>query len=170
MSQGWKGANEAMKFVVHEHHSTRLHYDFRLEIATVLKSWAIPKGPSMNPSEKRLAVRVEDHPLEYGDFEGIIPQGHYGAGPVLIWDSGKFQPEGDPETALQKGRLRFSLDGEKLKGSFSLILMKGRGSGKDWLLIKGQDAFAKQDWKVKEELTPAKKKKLIEKIPPCETS
>jgi bifunctional non-homologous end joining protein LigD len=164
------GGNENMKFVVHEHHATRLHYDFRLEIAGVLKSWAIPKGPSMNPAEKRLAVMVEDHPLEYGDFEGIIPQGHYGAGAVLIWDSGEFQPEGDLETALKKGKLIFSLDGKKLKGGFSLILMKGRGSGKDWLLIKGKDSFAKEDWKIKEELTPTKKKKLLEKIPPCETS
>jgi bifunctional non-homologous end joining protein LigD len=160
----------AMKFVVHEHHATRLHYDFRLEIGGVLKSWAIPKGPSMNPTEKRLAVMVEDHPLEYGEFEGIIPQGHYGAGTVLIWDSGEFQPEGDPESSLKKGRLHFTLNGKKLKGSFSLVLMKGRGSGKDWLLIKGKDSFAKADWEVKEELTPDKKKKLIEKIPPCETS
>jgi bifunctional non-homologous end joining protein LigD len=159
-----------MRFVVHEHHATRLHYDFRLEIAGALKSWAIPKGPSMNPMEKRLAVMVEDHPLEYGDFEGIIPQGQYGAGAVLIWDSGGFQPEGDPEIALKKGRLSFFLDGEKLKGSFSLVLMKGRGSGKDWLLIKGKDSFAKEDWKIKEDLTPAKLKKLEEKIPPCETS
>jgi bifunctional non-homologous end joining protein LigD len=159
-----------MRFVVHEHHAKSLHYDFRLEIAGVLKSWAIPKGPSMNPSDKRLAVMVEDHPLEYGEFEGIIPPGHYGAGPVLIWDSGEFKPEGDPESDLEKGRLRFTLGGKKLKGGFSLILMKGKGSGKDWLLIKGQDAFAKREWEVKEELTPAKKKKLIEKIPPCETS
>ena len=159
-----------MRFVVHEHHSTRLHYDFRLEIAGVLKSWAIPKGPSMNPAEKRLAVMVEDHPLEYGEFEGIIPQGHYGAGAVLIWDSGEFQPEGDLETALKKGRLIFSLGGKKLKGGFSLILMKGRGSGKDWLLIKGKDSFAKEDWKIIEDLTPTRKKKLVEKIPPCETS
>ena len=159
-----------MRFVIHEHHSTRLHYDFRLEIAGVLKSWAIPKGPSMNPSEKRLAVMVEDHPLEYGDFEGIIPQENYGAGAVLIWDSGEFNPEGDPETALSKGRLSFSLGGKKLKGGFSLILMKGRGSGKDWLLIKGKDSFAKEDCKIKEELTPTKKKKLLEKTPPCKTS
>ena len=159
-----------MRFVVHEHHATRLHYDFRLEIARVLKSWAVPKGPSMNPADKRLAVMVDDHPLEYGEFEGIIPRGHYGAGLVLIWDSGEFQSEEDPESALKKGRLTFALKGKKLKGGFSLILMKGRGSGKDWLLIKGQDSFAKKDWEVKEELTPAKKKKLSEKIPPCETS
>lgn len=124
----------------------------------------------MNPADKRLAVMVDDHPLEYGEFEGIIPQGHYGAGPVLIWDTGEFQSEEDPESALKKGRLTFTLKGKKLKGSFSLILMKGRGSGKDWLLIKGQDSFAKKDWEVKEGLTPTKKKKLIEKIPPCQTS
>jgi bifunctional non-homologous end joining protein LigD len=159
-----------MKFVVHEHHATRLHYDFRLQIEGVLKSWAIPKGPSMDPADKRLAVMVEDHPLEYGSFEGIIPKGHYGAGAVLIWDSGEFQLEEDPETALKKGRLSFSLEGKRLKGSFSLILMKGKGTGKDWLLIKGQDSFAKKDWMIKEDLTAARKKKLVEKIPPCETS
>jgi bifunctional non-homologous end joining protein LigD len=159
-----------MRFVVHEHHATRLHFDFRLEIGEALKSWAIPKGPSLNPSDKRLAVMVEDHPLEYGDFEGIIPQGQYGAGPVLIWDSGKFQPEEDAEDGLKKGKLVFSLEGEKLRGSFSLVLMKGRGTGKDWLLIKGKDIFAKEDWVIKEELTPAKKKELTEKAPPCETS
>ncbi len=159
-----------MRFVVHEHHATRLHFDFRLEIGGVLKSWAIPKGPSLNPSDKRLAVMVEDHPLEYGDFEGVIPQGHYGAGPVLIWDSGEFQPEGDPEEDLKKGKLTFSLKGNQLKGGFSLVLMRGRGSGKDWLLIKGKDSFAKEDWGIKEELTPAKQKKLTEKMPPCETS
>jgi len=159
-----------MKFVVHEHHATRLHYDFRLEIGGVLKSGAIPRGPSMNPADKRLAVMVEDHPLDYGSFEGIIPKGHYGAGAVLIWDSGEFQLEEDPETALKKGRLSFSLDGKKLKGSFSLMLMKGRGTGKEWLLIKKRDSFARNEWEVKEDLTPAKKKKLIEKISPCETS
>ena len=150
-----------MKFVVHEHHATRLHYDFRLEIGGVLKSWAIPKGPSMNPTEKRLAVMVEDHLLEYGDFEGIIPQGLYGAGSVLIWDSGEFETEGDPEIALRQGKLRFTLNGKKLKGGFSLVLMRGRGTGKEWLLIKGQDAFVQKDWVIKEELTPARKKKLV---------
>jgi bifunctional non-homologous end joining protein LigD len=159
-----------MRFVVHEHHATRLHYDFRLEVVGVLKSWAIPKGPSMNPADKRLAVMVEDHLLEYGDFEGIIPQGLYGAGPVLIWDSGEFEPEGDPEIALRLGKFRFALNGKKLKGGFSLVLMRGRGTGKEWLLIKTQDAFAQRDWLIKEELMPARKKKLKEKIPPCETT
>lgn len=159
-----------MRFVVHEHHSTRLHFDFRLEIAEVLKSWAIPKGPSMNPSEKRLAIMVEDHPLEYIDFEGIIPQGYYGAGPVLIWDSGEFQPEGDAEMNLERGKFIFSLKGKKLQGGFSLTLMKGRGTGKEWLLIKRKDSFAREDWKLKEDLTPLKLKKLEEKIPSCETS
>jgi len=159
-----------MRFVVQEHHATRLHYDFRLEIAGVLKSWAIPKGPSMNPADKRLAVMVEDHLLEYGDFEGIIPQGHYGAGAVLIWDSGEFKAEGDPEIALRQGRLRFTLNGKKLKGDFSLVLMKGKESGKNWLLIKSQDSFAQRDWIIKRELTAAKKRQLKEKIPPCETS
>jgi len=159
-----------MRFVVHEHHATRLHYDFRLEIAGVLKSWAIPKGPSMNPTDKRLAVMVEDHLLEYGDFEGIIPEGLYGAGSVLIWDSGSFDAEGNPEISLKQGKLRFSLKGKKLKGSFSLVLMRGKTTGKEWLLIKGNDDFAQKDWKIKEELTPARKKQLKEKIPPCETS
>jgi bifunctional non-homologous end joining protein LigD len=158
-----------MKFVVHEHHARRLHYDFRLEVEGVLKSWALPKGPSMNPADKRLAVQVEDHPLEYGDFEGIIPQGTYGAGPVLIWDSGIFEPEGDPVSELGKGKLTFTLEGKTLKGIFSLVLMTGRGTGKDWLLIKGRDAFSKADWKITEALTPSRKKKLVEKIPPCDT-
>jgi bifunctional non-homologous end joining protein LigD len=159
-----------MRFVVHEHHATRLHYDFRLEIAGVLKSWAIPKGPSMNPADKRLAVMVEDHLLEYGDFEGIIPEGLYGAGSVLIWDAGEFEPEGNPETGLKQGKIRFTVSGRKLKGGFSLVLMRGRGTGKEWLLIKGNDELAQRDWIIKEELTPARKKKLKEKIPPCETS
>ena len=124
----------------------------------------------MNPAEKRLAVMVEDHPIDYGDFEGIIPQGHYGAGPVLIWDSGEFQSEEDPTASLNKGRLSFSLGGKTLKGAFSLILMKGRGSGKDWLLIKKQDSFADTTWKIEKALTPARKKNLKEKIPPCQTS
>jgi len=124
----------------------------------------------MNPAEKRLAVMVDDHPLDYGNFEGIIPQGHYGAGPVLLWDSGGFEPEDNPAMALKKGRLNFSLDGKKLKGGFALTLMKGRGTGKEWLLIKRRDSFAKKDWKVKQDLTPARERKLIEKIPTFEAS
>lgn len=157
-----------MRFVVHEHHATRLHYDLRLEIGGVLKSWALPKGPSMNPSEKRLAVMVEDHPLEYGTFEGIIPKGHYGAGPVVIWDSGTFEPEGEPLEGLRQGKLRFLLKGKKLKGGFSLVRMKGKE--KDWLLIKTNDASARKDWEMKEALTPSRLKRLREQIPPCETS
>lgn len=157
-----------MKFVVHEHHATHLHYDFRLEISGVLKSWAIPKGPSMNPADKRLAIMVEDHPLEYGEFEGIIPKGFYGAGPVLIWDKGEFRTEGDPEEGIKKGKLLFNLNGKKLKGDFSLVKLKG--SEKNWLLIKSQDSFAQKNWEIKGELNQSRLKKLKEKIPPCETS
>lgn len=157
-----------MKFIVHEHHATHLHYDFRLEISGVLKSWAIPKGPSMNPADKRLAIMVEDHPIEYGEFEGIIPKGYYGAGPVLIWDKGEFKPDGDPEEGLKRGRLRFNLNGKKLRGGFSLLKMKG--SNKNWLLIKIQDSFSQKDWKIKEELNESRLRRLKEMIPPCETS
>ena len=132
-------------FVVHEHHASRLHYDFRLEIDGVLKSWAVPKGPSMNPADKRLAVMVEDHPLEYGAFEGVIPAGHYGAGPVAIWDAGTFEmPEGSNASAqLREGSLKFSLHGKRLKGGFALVKMKGpRTTGKEWLLMKKADQFA----------------------------
>jgi bifunctional non-homologous end joining protein LigD len=123
------------RFVVQEHHSTHLHWDFRLEFAGVLKSWAIPKGPSMNPSAKRLAIQVEDHDLDYGSFEGTIPKGEYGAGEVFIWDKGCYEPMVDFEEGLVAGAIRFRLQGEKLSGEFSLVRIK-KGTGKEWLLIK----------------------------------
>jgi bifunctional non-homologous end joining protein LigD len=156
-----------MRFVVHEHEARRHHYDFRLEIGGALKSWAVPKGPSMDPAEKRLAVQVPDHPLSYGDFEGIIPEGQYGAGPVVIWDRGIFEPGSeDPEGDLGRGKLAFTLNGRKLKGGFALVRLR-RGDG-DWLLIKQADDFAERGWKTSSALTSARRKKLLEKKPPCD--
>jgi len=122
------------RFVVQEHRSTRLHWDFRLEWGGVFKSWAVPKGPSMNPAERRLAIRVEDHTLEYGDFEGTIPDGEYGAGEVKIWDRGEYEPLGEFERGLAAGAVGFRLFGGRLTGEFSLVRLK-KGSGKEWLLI-----------------------------------
>ncbi len=122
-------------FVVQKHAASRLHYDFRLQINRVLVSWAVPRGPSMNPAEKRLAVRTEDHPLEYADFEGVIPEGLYGAGTVMVWDKGPYNLEGttSPATQLRRGEIKFLLDGKKLRGGFALIRT---GTPKRWLLIK----------------------------------
>src|SRR6266550_3954197 len=139
-------------FVIQEHHASHLHYDFRLEADGVLKSWAVPKQPSMDPSQKRLAVRVEDHPLAYADFEGEIPEGQYGAGTVSIWDHGAYENlmenKPEPQTVtegIDAGRLEFVLHGEKLQGRFALIHMKGRDRGgkENWLLIKMKDEFAR---------------------------
>ncbi|MFZ3208807.1 MAG: DNA polymerase ligase N-terminal domain-containing protein [Geobacteraceae bacterium] len=127
------------RFVVQEHHSAHLHWDFRLEFAGVLKSWAIPKGPSMNPADKRLAVQVEDHDLDYGSFEGIIPEGRYGAGQVIIWDEGRYEPLADLGEGLEEGVISFRLHGRKLTGEFSLVRLK-KGTGKEWLLIKKKEA------------------------------
>ncbi|HEY4681806.1 MAG TPA: DNA polymerase ligase N-terminal domain-containing protein [Candidatus Acidoferrales bacterium] len=137
------------RFVVQKHRGRNLHYDFRLEVEGTLKSWAVPKGPSLNPANKRLAMQVEDHPLKYGDFEGVIPEGQYGAGPVMVWDQGTFEfvrepkpnAPADPPSALKAGALKVILHGKKLRGQFALILMRGRGT-KNWLLIKDRDAFA----------------------------
>jgi len=149
-------------FVVHEHHSKKLHYDLRLEIDGVLKSWAVPKGPSMSPQDKRLAIIVEDHPFEYGTFEGIIPEGYYGAGPVVIWDAGGFELLNKD---MAEGRIGFFLKGKKLRGAFVLTRLKGKD--KEWLLIKKKDEFAVPAFVVEPELTEKRMKTLEEKYPPC---
>jgi bifunctional non-homologous end joining protein LigD len=132
-------------FCVQKHLASHLHYDFRLEYKGVLLSWAVPKGPSLDPKTKRLAMHVEDHPIEYGTFEGVIPEG-YGAGIVMLWDVGTWKPESDDvEAALKKGDLKFTLDGYKLKGSWVLVRTGGRwgsGEGRSWLLIKHRDEWA----------------------------
>jgi len=143
-------SKDMLEFVVHKHFASRLHFDLRLELDGVLKSWAVPKGPSINPKEKKLAIMVEDHPLEYKDFEGIIPEGNYGAGKVYIWDHGTYhaldtddmqQSSRILREGLEKGHMTFILNGEKLKGEFALIRLK-KASPKDWLLIKKNDEFA----------------------------
>lgn len=133
------------QFVVQKHDASHLHYDFRLELDGVLLSWALPKGPSLDSREKRLAVHVEDHPLDYADFEGTIPQGQYGGGTVMVWDRGEWEPHGDPGRDYRRGRLSFSLYGEKLHGSWNLVRMaRGNRSGKEnWLLIKSHDEHAR---------------------------
>jgi bifunctional non-homologous end joining protein LigD len=153
------------RFVVQKHDATRLHYDFRLEMEGVLKSWAVPKGPSLDPADKRLAMQVEDHPVSYFDFEGIIPEGNYGAGTVMVWDVGTWQPlspvavegkyvpgtEAEAVVMLAKGDLKFRLDGKKLKGDFALVKMKGRrpgSKGNEWLLIKKHDQYVVEGYDI----------------------
>ncbi|TIQ01404.1 MAG: ATP-dependent DNA ligase, partial [Mesorhizobium sp.] len=132
-------------FVVHKHAATRLHYDLRLEHGGVLWSWAITRGPSLDPHEKRFAVHVEDHPIDYASFEGTIPKGEYGGGSVIVWDEGKWQPENDPAQAMKKGHISFELHGHKLNGLWHLVRLKPRpGKTRDnWLLIKSDDAAAR---------------------------
>jgi bifunctional non-homologous end joining protein LigD len=144
------GKSKGYRFVVQKHDATRLHYDFRIELDGVLKSWAVTKGPSDNPEDKRLAVRVEDHPLDYGGFEGTIPEGEYGGGTVMLWDEGTWEPIGDPRAALQDGDLKMALHGHRMKGEWVLVHMKGRDSKRksgppreNWLLIKHRDKYAK---------------------------
>src|SRR6516225_8154740 len=129
-------------FVVQKHAARRLHYDFRLAIEGTLKSWAVPKGPSLNPDDKRLAVQTEDHPLDYANFEGSIPEGSYGAGTVMVWDRGTFQVEGKEDAGKQvaRGEIKFALNGEKLRGSFVIVRLKNSEKGNEWLMIKHQDA------------------------------
>lgn len=140
------------RFVIHEHHASRLHFDLRLEINGVLKSWAVPKGLSLDPSHKRLAVEVPDHSLSYIDFEGTISEGKYGAGRVAVWDSGVYSTNGDPAAQLENGRLNFVFHGSKLRGGFSLVEMKS-GKGQ-WLVIKSRDEFADERWEMKTVLPP----------------
>ncbi len=133
------------RFVIQKHEARRTHFDFRLEHDGVLKNWAVTRGPSLDPSQKRLAVMTEDHPLEYGGFEGVIPKGEYGAGPVMIWDEGTWEPIGDPDEGLAKGDLKFKLHGTRLKGDFVLVRMKPRKEDRgrqNWLLIKKRDDYA----------------------------
>ncbi len=140
-----RARTKSLSFVVQKHRARQLHYDFRLEYDGVLKSWAVPKGPSVDPADKRLAVQVEDHPIEYGGFEGTIPEGEYGGGTVMLWDRGTWQPVGDPAEGLAKGSLKFVLSGKRMKGHWALVQMKGArgGGGKNWLLIKERDAMAR---------------------------
>jgi bifunctional non-homologous end joining protein LigD len=129
------------RYVIQKHAARRLHYDLRLELDGVMKSWAVTRGPSLDPGEKRLAVQVEDHPIEYNNFEGTIPQGEYGGGTVMIWDRGRWIAEGDPHQGYAEGRLDFVLEGEKLHGRWHLVRMRSRQRDRhdNWLLIKGKD-------------------------------
>src|SRR5688572_6388947 len=134
---------KARSYLIQKHAASHLHYDLRLELNGVLLSWAVPKGPSLDPADKRLAMHVEDHPLEYGSFEGVIPPKQYGSGTVMLWDRGRWIPEGDPREMYRKGRLKFSLDGEKLHGSWALVKTWGKGGeDKRWLLLKHNDEHA----------------------------
>ncbi|MFL5225089.1 MAG: DNA polymerase ligase N-terminal domain-containing protein [Microvirga sp.] len=145
--RGRRAAGAGNSFVVQKHAASRLHYDFRLELDGVLKSWAVAKGPSLVAGEKRLAVHVEDHPLDYGGFEGTIPKGQYGGGTVMLWDHGRWEPEGDAGKDYGKGRLTFRLDGEKLHGRWHLVRMRSRAGERNeqWLLIKSDDEWARAE-------------------------
>ncbi len=158
-----KGGNY---FCVQRHDATRLHYDFRLEIDGVLKSWAVPKGPTLDPTLKHFAAFVEDHPVEYGSFEGTIPKGNYGAGSVMLWDFGSFELLGDMAGAeqIRRGDLKFRLHGEKLQGDFALVHMKVKGKGNEWLIIKKRDQFAQEGWDVEAHATSALSGRTQEEI------
>jgi len=166
------GAEHGDTFVVQKHRATRLHYDFRLAIDGTLKSWAVPKGPSQSHADKRLAVMTEDHPLDYANFEGKIPEGNYGAGTVMVWDRGTFQIEGDVDALkqLEKGEIKFKLNGEKLRGSFVLVKLKHSEKGNEWLMIKHKDAAEDSTWNIDEHdgsaLTGRTTEEIKEELPP----
>src|SRR6266852_4190658 len=166
------GTEHGDTFVVQKHRATRLHYDFRLAIDGTLKSWAVPKGPSQSHADKRLAVQTEDHPLDYANFEGKIPEGNYGAGTVMVWDRGTFHVEGNLEALKQlaKGEIKFSLNGEKLRGSFVLVKLKQSEKGNEWLMIKHQDAAEDSAWNIDEHdgsaLTGRTIEEIKEELPP----
>jgi len=162
-----KAADKHLLYVIQKHRATQLHYDFRLEFEGVLLSWAVPKGPSLDPSVKRLAMQVEDHPVDYGAFEGVIPEGEYGGGTVMVWDTGTWTPESpDIAAALKKGDLKFQLHGKKLHGSWVLVRTHGFGSssGKSWLLIKHRDEFASTEDIAATEPKSAVSKRLLADI------
>ena len=158
--------------MVQKHSARRLHYDFRLAIDGTLKSWAVPKGPSLSANDKRLAVQTEDHPLEYGGFEGKIPEGSYGAGTVMVWDRGTFVPEGgvDALRQVERGEIKFNLNGEKLRGSFVLVKLKRSEKGNEWLLIKHKDVSEDPAWNIDEHdgsvLTGRSIEEIKEELPP----
>lgn len=166
--KGGKSTGKKLNFVVQRHHASHLHYDFRLELDGTLKSWAVPKGPSMNPGDKRLAMMVEDHPIDYQHFEGIIPNGNYGAGVVLIWDHGTYKSLADERAedlkilraSLRSGNLKFKLNGEKLKGEFALVKLDG-AEDNSWLLIKHNDQFAVHQPYNSEEQVPQEIKEML---------
>jgi bifunctional non-homologous end joining protein LigD len=166
------GAEHGDTFVVQKHRATRLHYDFRLAIDGTLKSWAVPKGPSQSHADKRLAVQTEDHPLDYANFEGRIPEGNYGAGTVMVWDRGTFHVDGDLDALkqLEKGEIKFSLNGEKLKGSFVLVKLKQSEKGNEWLMIKHKDGAEDSSWNIDEHdgsaLTGRTLEEIKEELPP----
>jgi bifunctional non-homologous end joining protein LigD len=172
---GGRGKSSKLAYVIQKHAASRLHYDLRLELDGVMKSWAVPKGPSLDPSVKRLAIHVEDHPIEYNEFEGPIPEGEYGGGTVMVWDKGTYTAsgdEGDPEEALRegyrKGDFKFALAGKRLRGSWVLVRTRGWGDGNrqnQWLLIKHRDEEADPDSDpVAEYLTSAKSGRTMDEI------
>ena len=150
---GAGGDTTGARFVVQKHAARRLHYDLRLELDGVLLSWAVPRGPSLRPRTRRLAVRTEDHPIDYADFEGIIPAGEYGGGTMIVWDRGTWRVDGDAAAAaaaLERGRLTFELVGEKLRGRWHLVRTPGDGKAETWLLFKGRDEAAVEDGEIVE--------------------